>query len=159
MFYNLKEYHRPTDLAEAYRLLQRTDIRTIALASGVAVAGEAMPDVEAVVDLSDAGLDFIKREGDLLQIGAMTRLQTIVDELGDVADGLLSCTAHLMAGWHVRNMATVSSPLAMGDIHMPLSVALAAPAARANRRGLRAGRAHSGRSAHCVRRGGGLPCE
>lgn len=130
MLYNIREYHRPTDIAEAFRLLQRTDVNTVVLAGGINVTGLGTPDIEAVVDLGGLGLDFIDREEDILRLGAMVRLQTIVEELGGVAGGLLADCARRMAGWHVRNMATLGGALASGDIHTPLSVALAALRAR-----------------------------
>lgn len=128
--YNLREYYRPTDLGEAKKLLGRKNIRTIPLAGGVAVVGEASPDVEAVVDLDGLGLDFIEDEGGLLRIGAMVRLQTIVEKLSDHDDGLLADSARRTAGWHIRNSATVGGTLAGGDSHAPFSVALAALGAR-----------------------------
>lgn len=56
----------------------------------------------------------------------MVRLQAIVEGLGDVADGLLAETARRMAGWNVRNVATLGGSLVGGGPHTPLSVALAA---------------------------------
>jgi CO/xanthine dehydrogenase FAD-binding subunit len=126
MLYNLREYHRPTDLGEALRLLRRQDVHTLPLAGGTAIVGQGGAQVEAVVDLSALGLDFLKREGRTVRLGAMVRLQAMVEGLGDVADGLLADTARRMAGWHIRNTATLGGMLAGGDIHSPLSVALAA---------------------------------
>lgn len=130
MLYNVREYHRPTEIADALRLIQRTDVRTVPIGGGTSVIGEGTPEIEAVVDLSELGLDFIKREGQLLRIGATVRLQTLVEELGDIANGLLSDAARRMAGWNMRNASTVGGALAGGDVHSPLSVALAALDAR-----------------------------
>lgn len=130
VLYNLREYHRPGDLDEAIRLLQRKEIRTIALAGGVSVVGSGEPDIEAVVDLDALGLDFIEHENGSLLLGSMVRLQTIVDELEDVADGLLTEASRRVAGLHIRNAATLGGLLASGSIHSPLSVALAALRAR-----------------------------
>lgn len=128
--YNLREYHRPTDIDEAVRLLQRRNIHTIALAGGVTAVGEGSAQIEAVVDLDGLGLDFIEQEDGALILGAMLRLQTVVEKLRNDCDALLSEAAHRTAGWHVRNMATVGGVLAAGDSHSPLSVALAALKAR-----------------------------
>src|SRR4051812_18752482 len=103
MLYNLREYHRPTEIAEALRLLQRTDIRTVPIGGGTTVIGEGTPEIEAVVDLSELGLDTIKRESNLLHLGATVCLQSLVDDLKDVANGLLSEGARRMAGWNIRN--------------------------------------------------------
>ena len=128
--YNLREYHRPTDIDEAVRLLRRKNIHTIVLAGGTATIGEGDPDIEAVVDLDGLGLDFIEYENGALYLGAMLKLQTIVDKLHDVSDVLLADAARRTAGLNIRNMATVGGVLAGGDNHSPLSVALAALRAR-----------------------------
>ncbi len=126
MLYNLREYHRPTDLDEAIRLLRRETIRTVVLGGGVSVVGEGTSEIEAVVDLDGLGLDFVKHEGHVLKIGAMVRIQTLVDTLASVAKGALAETARRMAGWHIRNASTVGGALADGNVHTPLCVMLAA---------------------------------
>lgn len=128
--YNLREYHRPTDIDEAVRLLRRKDVNTIVLAGGTTTIGEGSPEIEAVVDLNGLGLDFIEYENGALYLGAMLRLQTIVDKLHDVSDVLLADAARRTASLNVRNMATVGGVLAGGDNHSPFSVALAALKAR-----------------------------
>ncbi len=128
--YKLREYHRPTDLDEAKKLLNRRSVKTVPLAGGAALIGEGAPDVEAVVDLDGLGLDFIEYENGALYLGALLRLQTIVDKLADVSDVLLAEAARRTAGWNMRNMTTVGGVLAGGDVHTPFSVALAALRAR-----------------------------
>lgn len=128
--YKVREYHRPTDLEEAVHLLQRKDIRTAVLAGGVGLVGAGDPEIEALVDLDGVGLDFIEIQNAILHLGAMVRLQKLVDETGDFVDGLLVETARRMAGWHIRNAATLGGMIAGGDVHAPLSVALAALSAR-----------------------------
>src|SRR5687767_10996925 len=117
MLYNMREYHRPTDLDEAIRLLQRSDIYTVPMGGGVTVVGEGTPDIEAVVDLDGLNLGFIERDGDTVRIGATVHLQAIVEELRDVAGGALSDTARRVAGWNVRNAATLGGLLASGDVN------------------------------------------
>jgi len=56
---DVKEYHRPHELADALRLLQRQDVRTVPLAGGTGLVGRGGPGVEAVVDLLELGLDYI----------------------------------------------------------------------------------------------------
>ncbi len=130
MLYNLREYHRPTHIDEAVHLLQRTDVKTVALAGGVSVVGEGTSEIEAVVDLSELGFDFIEQGENKLHIGAMVTLQALVDDLAGAADGLLSRVARQMAGWHIRNAATVGGTLMGGNVHSSLSVALIALRAR-----------------------------
>ncbi|GAB4478205.1 MAG: xanthine dehydrogenase family protein subunit M [Anaerolineae bacterium] len=130
MLYNLREYHRPASIEEALRLLRRSSPKTVALAGGVSVIGQGSREIEAVVDLQDLGLGAITREPGLLRLGAMVRLQTIVEELPDALDGLLAVGARRMAGWNLRNQMTVGGVLAGGDVRSPLSVVLAALSAR-----------------------------
>lgn len=130
MLYNLQEYHCPVSLDEALRLLRRENVHTAILAGGTDLIGQRNGAVEAVIDLAGLGLDFIERADSALRLGAMVRLQTIVEELPDVAGGLLAETAHRMAGCHIRNVATLGGTLAGGRLHSPLGVALAALGAR-----------------------------
>jgi len=126
MLYNVREYHRPTEIDDAIRLLQRTDVHTVAVGGGVTVVGEGTPEIEAVVDLDGLGLNFIERVGTVIRLGATAHIQDVMDQLSDIASGVLADTARRMAGWNVRNAATIGGALASGDIHAPLSVMLAA---------------------------------
>ncbi|HTP09512.1 MAG TPA: molybdopterin dehydrogenase, partial [Anaerolineae bacterium] len=56
----LAEYHKPTTLDEALRLLRRTSVRTVPLAGGTSLVPSAARDVQAVVDLSALDLSYIK---------------------------------------------------------------------------------------------------
>src|SRR5574341_1847183 len=125
MLYNVREYHRPTDLAEALRLLRRTDIKTIALAGGVSVVGEGTSDIEAVVDLDGLNLDFVDITDESIRLGATVRLQRVVDQLTYVGSGVLAEAARRMAGLNLRNAATLGGALAGGDADSPLGVVLA----------------------------------
>jgi CO/xanthine dehydrogenase FAD-binding subunit len=130
MLYNVREYHRPTDLDEAIRLLRRTGVRTVPLAGGTALVGTPDPAVDAVVDLDGLGLDSVGQEGGALRLGAMVRLQTVVDELAEECGGLLAEAARREAPWNLRNAATLGGLLASGVSNSPLVVALGALAAR-----------------------------
>jgi carbon-monoxide dehydrogenase medium subunit len=128
--YNLKEYHRPSDLDEALHLLRRKNTYTVILAGGVTVMGEGSSSIEAVVDLSNLGLNSIERERNTIHLGAMVTLQQIVENLEDVASGVLSAAARQTAGLHTRNMATIGGLLASADLHAPLSIVMAALGSR-----------------------------
>src|SRR5512139_2322927 len=80
----LTEYHRPTTLDEALKLLRRTSLKTVPLAGGTSLVPEAARDVQAVVDLSALDLSYIKTSEVSenlrgLEIGATTKLQAIAD--------------------------------------------------------------------------------
>jgi CO/xanthine dehydrogenase FAD-binding subunit len=122
--YNLREVHQPTDIEEAVRLLRRKDVSTAVLGGGITLVGEGGPEVEAVVDLGLLGLETVERKKGALYLGAVVRLQTLFDDLGDVAHGLLARAAHRTATWHTRNAATVGGTLMSAGGAAPLLVAL-----------------------------------
>ena len=134
---DVKEYHRPHELADALRLLQRQDVRTVPLAGGTGLVGRGGPGVEAVVDLHELGLDYITvapPEAEAtggpfpLRVGAMTSLQTLVESetVDDLAGGLLGEAACRSASATLRAQSTVGGTLAAGDARHPLAVALLA---------------------------------
>jgi carbon-monoxide dehydrogenase medium subunit len=74
------EYHRPTNLDEALRILSRPN--TVPLAGGTSLLATEEGISSAVVDLQNTGLDRLTwaDDGRLLRIGAMVRLVDL-DEL------------------------------------------------------------------------------
>jgi carbon-monoxide dehydrogenase medium subunit len=122
--YHLREVHRPADIDEAVWLLRRKDVSTAALGGGVTLVGEGGPEVEAVVDLSRLGLERVERREGEIHMGAMVRLQTLIDDLSDVAHGLLAKAARRTATWHIRNRATIGGVLMSVKGPTPLLAAL-----------------------------------
>ena len=78
-------------------LLSRTDIKTVPLAGGTYLLGQADDSIQAVVDLRDLELAYITEDAQGVHIGAMTTLQSMVDAplLEELASGLLSRAAWL----------------------------------------------------------------
>jgi carbon-monoxide dehydrogenase medium subunit len=108
--WNLMEIQRPATLAEAVRLLRRPNVRTAILAGGTTLVPQARRDVQALVDLRDLKLAYIKREASALRIGATTTLQDIAAS-PDVPP-VLAKAAHTSAPINVRNAATLGGVLA-----------------------------------------------
>ncbi len=125
---NLAEYHRPTALADALALLSRPEIRTVPLAGGTDLVGRADPSIQAVVDLRDLGLSYIREEDSLIRIGATTTLQTLAEAplLYDLANGLIARTAHTSATSLMRNVATAVGTLISAPTTADLPPALLA---------------------------------
>ena len=73
-------YHRPSSLEEALTLLGRSDVRTVPIAGGTTLVASTAAAFQEVVDLQAVGLDAIEGSEDGLRIGAMTRLQDIIDD-------------------------------------------------------------------------------
>lgn len=76
--YHVVGYHRPTSLAEAVRLLA-TDGR-VALAGGVHIHHDGGAAPAEVVDLQAVGFDTVDVAGPTATLGAMVRLQELVDD-------------------------------------------------------------------------------
>lgn len=134
---DVTEYHRPTELSDALRLLQRPDVKTVVLAGGTHLVGRGAPGVEAVVDLHDLGLDYISadpQEADAtggpfpLRIGAMSSLEALVESetVDDLADGVLGEAACRSASATLRAQSTLGGTLVTADGRHPLAVTLLA---------------------------------
>jgi CO/xanthine dehydrogenase FAD-binding subunit len=143
----LTEYHKPTTLDEAVKLLRRRKIRTRPIGGGTALVPEASPDVQAVVDLSALGLSYIKTfevfenlKG--LEIGATTTLQTLIDdEHAQVyANGVLVKALLDTASRNTREAATLAGSIVASDGKSPLLVTLFALGAQLKVRGARRAR-------------------
>ncbi|MDH7486959.1 MAG: FAD binding domain-containing protein [Anaerolineae bacterium] len=130
MLINLVEYHRPHDLQEALRLLSRPRPRTVPLAGGSTLLGSDDSDVEAVVDLQDLGLRYVKADpdGQAVRLGAMATLADIrrSDDVRAIYDGIIAEAAHRSAGSVLRHQATVGGAVAVANLADELLVALLA---------------------------------
>ena len=117
MLLNLLEYTWAEQLDDALELLSRTDIKTVPLAGGTYLLGQSDDNIQAVVDLRDLELAYITEDAHGIHIGAMTTLQSIVDEplLQEVASGMLSRAA-LASSFSrlIRNGATLGGTLGAG---------------------------------------------
>ena len=117
MLLNLLEYHWVEDIDEALLLMGRAGVMTVALAGGTHLLGLDDDHIEAVVDLRDLGLSYIREDAASVHIGAMTTLQNMVDapELRELATGVLAKAAQASSFSRViRNSATIGGTLAIG---------------------------------------------
>ena len=131
-----KEYHKPATIDEAMSLLRRKSPRTVALSGGTWLNGELPRDIDAVVDISQLGLNKIDKQArpPLMRIGAAVTLQQLVETFepeqphgaGLPAFGVLSVTAQAMAGLNIRNSATIGGAIVTADSSSPLITALLA---------------------------------
>jgi len=130
MLTQLSEYHRPGKMSQALRLLARRDVVMAPLAGGTWLVAQRDPAIQAVVDLSALGLDFVKASARRLRLGAMLTLQAVSAHptitIQGWADGLLSQAAVRTAPRPIRNMATIGGTLAVGEPTAPVNLALLA---------------------------------
>ncbi len=113
----VREYHRPRTVEEALGLLQSED--AVPLAGGQQLLAKQWHGAKAVVDLQALGLDRIETRGEQLKIGAMVRLQQLVDTPHGCT--FLAEAAHRDGPLTYRNAATVGGTIVTHD---PLSCLL-----------------------------------
>jgi aerobic carbon-monoxide dehydrogenase medium subunit len=133
----LTEYHQPTTLDEALKLLRRTSVKAVPLAGGTSLVPEAAHDVQAVVDLNALGLSFIQTSEvsanfGSLTIGATTKLQTLVDHNAAraYADDVLVTAILDSASRNTREAASLAGSIVAAPGNSPLFTALLALDAR-----------------------------
>ncbi len=143
----LTEYHKPATLDEALKLLRRTRVKTVPLAGGTSLIPEAARDVQAVVDLANLGLSYIKiaevsaehpeaaqsgRNLPGLEIGATTKLQALADHdsVRAYAAGVLVKAILDSAARHTREAASLAGSIVSAPGNSPLVTMLLALDAR-----------------------------
>ncbi len=138
MLRELRDYYRPTDLDEALALLNQPGLRSAPLAGGTELLGRRDREIQAVVDLQDLGLDYLRADRDGLYIGALTALQTLVTApaLRTYASGIVARAAEHSAQFTERNAATVGGTVASGSGSHDLLVAFLACDAEVSLRSL-----------------------
>jgi putative selenate reductase FAD-binding subunit len=104
----ITEYHRPLSLDEAITLAAEPN--TVILAGGTTVNAESTSSASVAVDLQALDLSGIDTDGEIVRIGATTRLQDIVES--DEVPALLRDLAHREAPNTIRNVATVGGTIA-----------------------------------------------
>lgn len=117
MLLNLLEYNWAENIDDALMLLSRSDIKTVPLAGGTYLLGQNDDSIQAVVDLRDLELAYIREDAQGLHIGAMMTLQSMVDapELKSFAAGMLVKAAQASSFSRlIRNSATLGGTLGAG---------------------------------------------
>ena len=106
---DLRALLRPKDASEAVRLFSETEGSGLYVAGGTVIVPAASTNLDFLVDLTAAGLDYIRREDDHLCIGATTRLSDLhrSEDAAGLASGMLAASALAVGNHTVRNLATV----------------------------------------------------
>ncbi len=124
---NFMEYHRPKSWTNALEILRRSEVSSQPLQVGP--RPEALNDwgAEAVVDLSQLDLSYIRREGEKVLMGAMTPLQELAESelLHSIAARASSPRLPILAApLGLRNLAVlggaVTSPAGPSEIVLAL---------------------------------------
>jgi CO/xanthine dehydrogenase FAD-binding subunit len=118
----ITEYHRPLTLDEALALAANPD--SVIIGGGTTVNAASSRSPVAAVDLQALDLSGIKVDGAMVQIGATTRLQEMVDS--NQVPTLLSDLARREAPNTIRNAATVGGTIGTADPESQLLTGLLA---------------------------------
>jgi aerobic carbon-monoxide dehydrogenase medium subunit len=102
----ITEYHRPTTLDDALKLLSQPNTRPL---GGGTVLTQYKDESFAVVDLQALGLDKIHKVGDKLEIGATVTLSLLLESA--YIPPALAEALRLETPLNLRNMGTVAGTL------------------------------------------------
>jgi CO/xanthine dehydrogenase FAD-binding subunit len=116
------EYLRPNDIEGAIKLLQRESPITLPLGGG-SILSKYQANPFAVVDLQALGLNRIKIENGLIEIGATATLSEIESAL---KNDVFTDVIRLQAGKNQRNSGTIAGLLNVADGRSPLLMLLLA---------------------------------
>jgi probable selenate reductase FAD-binding subunit len=139
MFDHIRVFHQPRSIKDAVRLLHMTGSETCLVAGGTDLVLRAARSVTALVDISQLGLSYIKRDGRAVRIGATTTMAALEDSalIQRVANGILAQAASNCGGLQTRNMATIGGNLANASPAADTATPLLALDAEIVLRGLR----------------------
>ena len=103
------EYFKPTSVDEAVRLLAQYGEKGACIAGGTDLLVEKNPQVEALIDIADLGLNYIKSDGQVLRIGATTTFAEIEASpiLSNGPYNIVARAAHEVGTPQIRNRATI----------------------------------------------------
>ena len=128
MFEKVEAFYRPGNVREALRLLQSGKGQARVLAGGTDLVVEGDDSVRFLIDITHAGLSYIRRRGAASVIGATTTMAELEESemARTLAGGLLSRAARTCGSVQIRNLATLGGNMANGspaaDMATPLLV-------------------------------------
>jgi carbon-monoxide dehydrogenase medium subunit len=128
MFDTVEAFYRPGTVREALRLLQNGKNRARVVAGGTDLVVEADQSIRFLIDITHAGLSYIRRKGKACVIGATTTMATLENSpaIRALADGILARAAATCGSVQIRNMATLGGNLANGSPAADTAAALLA---------------------------------
>ena len=128
MFDNVEAFYRPANVREALRLLHSGKGKARVVAGGTDVVVEGDDTVRFLIDITRAGLSYIRHRGTACVIGATTTMAELEESevIQALAGGLLSRAARTCGSVPIRNLATLGGNMANGspaaDMATPLLV-------------------------------------
>ena len=128
MFEKVEAFYRPATVREALRLLSSGKGQARVVAGGTDVVVEDDRSVRFLIDITHAGLSYIRHRGTACVVGATTTMAELEasDVIQALAGGLLSRAARTCGSALIRNLATLGGNMANGspaaDMATPLLV-------------------------------------
>lgn len=109
---HLKNYYYPSSIEEALSLLtkEHTDI----IAGGTHLLTAKSQSTVNLVDISRIGLNYIKKEGEKVNIGSTTTITEMIESptIKEIGDGILTKACQLIADTPLRNLITLGGNIA-----------------------------------------------
>ncbi|MGI9100874.1 MAG: FAD binding domain-containing protein [Terriglobales bacterium] len=142
MFDHIQDFHQPATVREAVKLLHDARGRARVLAGGTDLALLSDRSIRALVDVTRLGLDYIRRDGNAIVVGATCTMAALENSavIRALGGGILAHAASTCGSQQIRNTATIGGNLAHGspaaDTATPL-LAMDASVALQGRRGKR----------------------
>ncbi len=118
---DIQSYHRPSSIEEALDLLSRPGVRTALVAGGTTLIPQDK-DIDDLIDIQALGLDEIEPQDDEVRLGAMCRLQAIVEN--PAVPHLIQTTARWEGPNTIRNAGTLGGICLTADWESELFAAL-----------------------------------
>jgi probable selenate reductase FAD-binding subunit len=117
MFNRVEQFHMPSDVHEAVRLLQRGKGKARVVAGGTDFTLQSDDSVRILIDITRAGLSYIRPKRGLLAIGATTTMTDLEESpsVRTLAGGILAHAAASCGSVQVRNIATIGGNMAHGS--------------------------------------------
>lgn len=133
VYYQIKEYHRPQDIAQTLDILSRFKNRARVIAGGTDLLPKRpgvkrIENINHLVDIAKLNLDYIKKESGHICIGAATTINTIAASplISSSAYDALSEAANAHSTTTIRNRATIGGNLCnaspCADLALPLLI-------------------------------------
>lgn len=128
MFEQVEAFYRPASVREAVQLLQSCKGRARVVAGGTDVVVEADHAVRFLIDITRAGLSYIRGKDGACVIGATTTMAGLEEStvIRGLAGGLLARAAATCGSLQVRNLATLGGNMANGSPAADLATVLLA---------------------------------
>src|SRR5690242_4722706 len=116
MFDKVEEFYRPGSIRQALRLLHSGNGRARVVAGGTGVIAAADRSSRFLIDITQAGLGYIRRKGNACHIGATTTMAELEAStvIRGLAGGIVTQASAACGSVQLRNRATLGGVLVTG---------------------------------------------